>query len=131
MRSSAVADERHTLAVEAQFLRILDQIRGGVGDVLRLFLDRVRGHEPVIDGGKGVALLQEVRVFYSHRTPFVAALPAAAVDEDDERRTGRLGFPVVELLQRVGAIAELLCPWREDRILEIGDALAQGFAELC
>ena len=94
------------LPVEPEFVGPAQEIGERVRNVLSLIFHCVSGNEAVIERGKGIALFQIMLIFHSGSARFVAALPAPAMDVDNERSGSRLRFPEVEFLEIVTSEAE-------------------------
>ena len=108
MRSGAVTHQNDPRGIKAERLRLADEMGERIRHVLRLLLDLHGGHEAVIDRGEAVALREVVRgLVLAGGVAFVTPLPAAAMHKDHKRRARGGGSPIIELLQRIAAIAEL------------------------
>lgn len=111
MRPGAVPHQHHPLPVDPQRVGLLQQCGQRRGDIGRLLLDRRLRHQPVVDRSEMIAQRVEVRrLVGAGRVALVAALPSAAVDEQDQRSGLGAGRRRVEVepLERIAAIGDLL-----------------------
>ena len=140
MRARAVPHQHDAMPVDAQRIGALDDRPHRCRNIGGLLLDRRSGDETIVDRRKGIAFGRIMFGFeLAGRIVLVAALPAAAMHEDDQRRrTGRaLCAPYVERLERIAAIGDRfaardLCPGIGAHALRhaFGNPLAQPFPRL-
>ena len=140
LRVAAIGGADDAMPGGAQWVGALDDRLHRRGDIGSLLLDRRGGDKAVVDRRKRVALGGIMLGFkMPGRIVLVAALPAAAMHEDDQRRrTGRaLCAPYVERLERIAAIGDRfaardLCPGIGAHALRhaFGDPVAQPLPRL-